>query len=57
VLMQERDLRPDTLAELLGRLADRERLLAMASRARSRARIDATQKVAEACLALAGEAA
>lgn len=57
VLLQERDMRPDTLAELLGGLADRERLLAMASRAHARARTDATQKVADACLALAGDTA
>lgn len=57
VIVQERDLRPDALAELLRELADRERLLAMASRARVRARIDATRKVAEACVTQAGGAA
>jgi UDP-N-acetylglucosamine--N-acetylmuramyl-(pentapeptide) pyrophosphoryl-undecaprenol N-acetylglucosamine transferase len=52
VLVQQRDLTPEHLAELLRGLA-RERLLVMANLARALGRPDATRAVAEACLELA----
>jgi UDP-N-acetylglucosamine--N-acetylmuramyl-(pentapeptide) pyrophosphoryl-undecaprenol N-acetylglucosamine transferase len=52
VLVQQRDLTPERLAELLGGLP-RERLLVMANLARALGKPDATRAVAEACLELA----
>jgi UDP-N-acetylglucosamine--N-acetylmuramyl-(pentapeptide) pyrophosphoryl-undecaprenol N-acetylglucosamine transferase len=52
VLVQQRDLTPETLAGILGGLT-RERLLAMAILARALGKSDATRAVAEACMELA----
>jgi UDP-N-acetylglucosamine--N-acetylmuramyl-(pentapeptide) pyrophosphoryl-undecaprenol N-acetylglucosamine transferase len=52
ILVQQRDLRPAGLAETLRGLA-RERLLAMAEKARTLGRPDATRAVADACVAAA----
>ena len=52
VLIPQRDLTPERLAELLQSMS-RERLLVMASKARALAKPDATRVVAEACAALA----
>ncbi|MBI2312743.1 MAG: undecaprenyldiphospho-muramoylpentapeptide beta-N-acetylglucosaminyltransferase [Betaproteobacteria bacterium] len=49
VLLPQGELSPGRLAELIGGL-DRGRLLEMARRARSLAKPDATQRVAEACM-------
>ncbi len=55
LLIQQRDLSVDGLAQLLGSLlADRPRLLQMAEAARQLARPDAARVVAEQCLQLAG---
>jgi len=51
ILVQQRDLRPAGLAETLRGLA-RERLLAMAEKARTLGRPDATRAVADACVAV-----
>jgi UDP-N-acetylglucosamine--N-acetylmuramyl-(pentapeptide) pyrophosphoryl-undecaprenol N-acetylglucosamine transferase len=53
VLVQQRDLAPERLAEILGGLR-RERLLVMANLARALGKPDATRAVAEACMELAG---
>jgi UDP-N-acetylglucosamine--N-acetylmuramyl-(pentapeptide) pyrophosphoryl-undecaprenol N-acetylglucosamine transferase len=53
VLVQQRDLAPERLAEILGGLR-RERLLVMANLARALGKPDATRAVAEACIELAG---
>jgi UDP-N-acetylglucosamine--N-acetylmuramyl-(pentapeptide) pyrophosphoryl-undecaprenol N-acetylglucosamine transferase len=52
VLIQQRDLTPERLAELL-RGMSRERLLDMATKARALGKPDATRVVAEACMELA----
>jgi UDP-N-acetylglucosamine--N-acetylmuramyl-(pentapeptide) pyrophosphoryl-undecaprenol N-acetylglucosamine transferase len=52
VLVQQRDLTPARLAEILGGLT-RERLLAMAMIARALGKPDATRAVAQACMDLA----
>jgi len=52
ILVQQRDLSPEGLAELLRGLT-RERLREMAGRARSAAKPDATAAVARACMELA----
>ena len=52
LLVPQRDLTPDGLAEILGGLT-RERLAAMAEKARALGKPDATRAVAEACMALA----
>jgi UDP-N-acetylglucosamine--N-acetylmuramyl-(pentapeptide) pyrophosphoryl-undecaprenol N-acetylglucosamine transferase len=52
VLVQQRDLTPEHMAELLRGLG-RERLLVMANLARALGKPDATRAVAEACLELA----
>jgi UDP-N-acetylglucosamine--N-acetylmuramyl-(pentapeptide) pyrophosphoryl-undecaprenol N-acetylglucosamine transferase len=52
VLVQQRDLTPERLAEILQGLP-RERLLAMATLARALGRPDATRAVAAACMELA----
>lgn len=57
VLLQEKDMSITTLSRILRSLADRDRLREMACNARSRALPDATERVAEACMALAGGAA
>jgi UDP-N-acetylglucosamine--N-acetylmuramyl-(pentapeptide) pyrophosphoryl-undecaprenol N-acetylglucosamine transferase len=50
-LIQERDLDPADLADLIAALsADRERLVTMACAARGRARPDALDELATACL-------
>ena len=55
-LAQDR-LSPDTLAAILKRLiSDRPRLLSMAMRARTLARVDAAERVADACLQQGGAA-
>ncbi|WP_455386113.1 undecaprenyldiphospho-muramoylpentapeptide beta-N-acetylglucosaminyltransferase [Acidihalobacter prosperus] len=56
VMVIEKDLTPERLADELMHLADRCRLLAMAEAARSVARVDAAAQVADACVELAGEA-
>ena len=53
VLLPQTELSADKLAQLLRGL-DRERLLAMAEAARSLAKPDATQQVAQVCVSLAG---
>jgi UDP-N-acetylglucosamine--N-acetylmuramyl-(pentapeptide) pyrophosphoryl-undecaprenol N-acetylglucosamine transferase len=55
VMVIEKELTPERLADELQRLADRPRLLAMAEAARSVARVDAAAAVADACLELVGE--
>ncbi len=57
IVLQEKDMNVERLATLLRELGDRNRLLAMARNARDRARPDATRRVAEACMTLAGGAA
>jgi UDP-N-acetylglucosamine--N-acetylmuramyl-(pentapeptide) pyrophosphoryl-undecaprenol N-acetylglucosamine transferase len=53
IVVPEHDLSADRLAQLLGDLfAERARLITMAERARSLARPDATQAVAEQCMEL-----
>jgi UDP-N-acetylglucosamine--N-acetylmuramyl-(pentapeptide) pyrophosphoryl-undecaprenol N-acetylglucosamine transferase len=52
ILIQQRDLTPQKLAELLGSL-DRARLLEMARRARALGKPDAAQIVAKRCMQLA----
>ena len=54
VMVIEKELTPERLAEELQHLAERPRLLAMAEAARSVARVDAAAAVADACLELAG---
>lgn len=56
LLLPQGELSPSRLAQLIGGL-DRGRLLEMARRARSLAKPDATQRVAEACMEAAGAAA
>jgi UDP-N-acetylglucosamine--N-acetylmuramyl-(pentapeptide) pyrophosphoryl-undecaprenol N-acetylglucosamine transferase len=56
LMVIEKDLTPERLADELMRLADRSRLLAMAESARSVARVDAAARVADACVELVGEA-
>jgi len=53
VLLPQTELNAEKLAHLLRGL-DREKLLAMAQAARSLAKPDATQQVAQVCVALAG---
>lgn len=53
VLLPQKELNAERLAQLL-RGFSREKLLAMAQAARSLAKPDATQQVAQACIALAG---
>jgi len=50
VLLPQTELNPERLAALLGELNDRERLLAMARRARERAMPRAVECVVENCL-------
>jgi len=50
VLLPQTELNPERLAALLGELSDRERLLAMARRARERAMPRAVECVVEHCL-------
>jgi UDP-N-acetylglucosamine--N-acetylmuramyl-(pentapeptide) pyrophosphoryl-undecaprenol N-acetylglucosamine transferase len=58
VLIADRDLTAERLAEQLLRLCSgREKLLAMAERARSLARPEATEQLAASCLRLARRAA
>lgn len=58
VIVQQRDLSADYLARLLRDFADdRERLIAMAGRARAAAMPEAARQVAEICLTTAGEQA
>ena len=52
VLIPQNELTPQKLADLL-RTVNREALLEMANRARSVAKPDATQTVADACMRLA----
>jgi UDP-N-acetylglucosamine--N-acetylmuramyl-(pentapeptide) pyrophosphoryl-undecaprenol N-acetylglucosamine transferase len=52
ILVQQRDLTPENLAGTL-RALTRERLLAMATKARARGKTDATHAVAQACMDLA----
>jgi UDP-N-acetylglucosamine--N-acetylmuramyl-(pentapeptide) pyrophosphoryl-undecaprenol N-acetylglucosamine transferase len=52
ILVQQRDLTPENLADALRGLT-RERLLAMAEKARSLGKPEATRAVAEACMGLA----
>jgi UDP-N-acetylglucosamine--N-acetylmuramyl-(pentapeptide) pyrophosphoryl-undecaprenol N-acetylglucosamine transferase len=52
VLVQQRDLTPQKLAELIGSL-DRAALLAMASKARELGKPDAAKQVAQRCMELA----
>ncbi len=52
VLLPQTELNAEKLAQLLREL-DREKLLAMAQAARSLAKPDATQEVAQVCIALA----
>ena len=55
VRIADRDLEPQRLAAEIERLcADRATLLAMAERAHTRARPDATRELLQACLAAAG---
>lgn len=54
VMLQEADLGPERLAELLDQLCDRKRLAEMAVTARDQAMPDATDQVAAACLAAIG---
>jgi UDP-N-acetylglucosamine--N-acetylmuramyl-(pentapeptide) pyrophosphoryl-undecaprenol N-acetylglucosamine transferase len=51
-LMQQKDLTPERLAGLIGKL-DRATLAAMSDRARALAKPDATRQVADICEALA----
>ncbi|MBU0689456.1 MAG: undecaprenyldiphospho-muramoylpentapeptide beta-N-acetylglucosaminyltransferase [Gammaproteobacteria bacterium] len=53
ILQPQKEMSADKLAQLLREL-DREKLLAMAQAARSLAKPDATQQVAQVCVALAG---
>lgn len=53
ILLPQKEMSADKLAQLLREL-DREKLLAMAQAARSLAKPDATQHVAQVCVALAG---
>jgi UDP-N-acetylglucosamine--N-acetylmuramyl-(pentapeptide) pyrophosphoryl-undecaprenol N-acetylglucosamine transferase len=53
ILLPQKEMSADKLAQLLREL-DRETLLAMAQAARSLAKPDATQQVAQVCVALAG---
>jgi UDP-N-acetylglucosamine--N-acetylmuramyl-(pentapeptide) pyrophosphoryl-undecaprenol N-acetylglucosamine transferase len=53
LLLPQKELNAERLAQLLREL-DREKLLAMAQAARSLAKPDATQQVAQACVSLAG---
>ncbi len=53
ILLPQKEMSADKLAQLL-REFDREKLLAMAQAARSLAKPDATQHVAQVCVALAG---
>lgn len=55
IILQERDMTTAGLAAAIREIASRERLLTMAENARRKARPHATQQVAEACLALAGD--
>lgn len=56
LLVQQRELNPERLCELLtGLLSDRDRLLSLATAARALARVDAAERVAQACLELGGE--
>lgn len=57
VILQERDMTAERLAEVVSALLDRSRLSAMAERAATKARPNATEQVASACMALAGGAA
>lgn len=51
LLVAQQDFNPDSLAEILGGLAqDRDRILAMSQNARQLALTDATEKVSAACL-------
>jgi UDP-N-acetylglucosamine--N-acetylmuramyl-(pentapeptide) pyrophosphoryl-undecaprenol N-acetylglucosamine transferase len=52
ILLQQRDLTPERLADVL-RALTREQLLAMAEKARALGKPDATRAVAEACMELA----
>ncbi len=52
ILIQQRELFPEKLAQLIGSL-DRNRLLAMASKARALGKPDAARLVAERCMGLA----
>lgn len=54
VLLPQSDLSADALADLLGELLDRDRLLNMARAARERARPDSAREVVAACLEAAG---
>ncbi|MBA3022579.1 MAG: undecaprenyldiphospho-muramoylpentapeptide beta-N-acetylglucosaminyltransferase [Gammaproteobacteria bacterium] len=53
ILLSQKELSAEKLAQLLREL-DREKLLTMAQAARSLAKPDATQQVAQVCVALAG---
>ncbi len=55
LLIQQADMNPGRLAELI-RTLDREKLLAMAEKARALGKPEATRLVAEACIAMAGGA-
>ncbi len=57
IILQESTLTPERLAGLIRDLSDRDRLLDMASRARSLAKPEALDRITDHCLALAGGAA